>query len=514
MKFSVPKSLIFWLIFALLANFNYQTGLESANQETSDNERQLEGEGDPPTGEEGAGFDAEAEEKTLSEAIIAEVPKTFTCADAEKKITCTDATLAYLKFKITYKAAAVNAGGGKKRIFYTVTVGNGPAEGEDTYEFHAAYRVKFEKDEKSVNLKQKMAWLLGGNANDANRPNFLADLKRLVPIDMKQVKMNAKVNELLDIVFASRTNFQGEQAYHVIGPCKYNTQNSCSIRIYPTDANYLRIQFQMGRSASNYAVPRSNFNQVFPIYANAILAFIQREGTVQAQLGFPLNRDMAKSLLLSSLVSTCNACVLGTETDMKESSFNLFSKNFVYPRTVAGRKVDEKYSVIGVYYNFEGWNYEHVLLDSEKQQEEIMLNTNSALYAQLFAQEFVGFIQSNDYSLINTSNEVALTIEILKTKIKPLIGTCTIADGKDPATSFVVKCGTAEVLSVTEIAKENDTGFKIDYLLLIPKGGMIPDTGFVLQKVNSFDQVAAISPLIKQYIASVDLYIKTRWAVL
>ena len=379
-----------------------------------DENEEVPGETTGEGGEPAAGFDAEAEEKSMSEALILEVPKAFTCEDAEKMITCKDATKEHLTFKIKYKAQAIGSGGGKKKIMYTVTVSNGLSEGQDTREFHGTYRVKFEKDEKGVNLKQKMAWIFGSApSNDLNRPNFINDLRRIDPIDMAMVKTHPKVNELVKLLFSTPQIIKGDKSLSVRGPCVVNPQTTCLLTMYPIDASYMRAQVQVGRASSNFAIPLSNFNDVFPIYGNAILRFATTEVSIPGG-GFPLNLQMAKSQMVNGLTAICgNMCTWGTETDQAEANFNLFSKPFVFKRQTKSGVVDEKYTVVGLYYNFEGWNYQHILLDSDKQQEEIMLNTNSVQFLPTFQSEMVEFFRSNDYSNLNLQGEVALTIEDL-----------------------------------------------------------------------------------------------------
>jgi hypothetical protein len=491
------------------------SSLLTAPRETSMsiNFRKLDEDSPAEGGGEGAAFDAEAEEKALSDALIPEVPKSFSCEDVEKVITCKDTVQTYLTFRITYKVAAVGSGGAKKKIIYTVTVTNGLGEGQDSREFHGTYRVKFEKDEKGVNLKQKMAWIFGNSpSNDLNRPNFINDLRRLAPIDMAQVKTHAKINDLVRLLFVGPIINQGDKSLYVRGPCAANPQTTCILSLYPVSLFYMRAHVQVGRAASNYAVPLSNFNQVFPQYGNSILKFATTELGATTN-GYPLNQQMAKSQLVGGLSGVCHGCVWGAETDQHDGNFNLFSKAFVFPRQVKTGTVDEKYTVVGVYYNFEGWNYQHVLLDSEKQQEEIMLNTNSLVFLPTFQTELIDFLRSNDYSTISTQGEVSLSIEDCKSKLKALVGKCQVADGADPATSIVVKCGTVDVLAIHEIAGENDTGFKVDFLLIIPNGG-VPDSGFVLQKVNSFDQLARIGPAISTYVTRAQAYVASRWALL
>ena len=92
------------------------------------------------------------------------------------------------------------------------------------------------------------------------------------------------------------------------------------------------------------------------------------------------------------------------------------------------------------------------------------------------------------------------------------MGACTIVDGTDPATSILVKCGTAEVIAVHEVTGENDSGFKVDFLIIVPNA-VVPDSGFVLQKVNSFDQLSRIGPSIAAYIQKVQGHLATRWAM-
>lgn len=468
-----------------------------------------------------SGTGNEEEYQFLAKEITSKIPEQYECQDEEHKKTCKDKLEAKIKFGIKYQVDVIKTGGNEKKTFYTIILTNGLKADEEPNEYHGTFKVKFEKDSKGSNLGNKLAWLFGTSTTDLSKVNFFAELRKSIPTPVANIKNHDQINRILMSLFTNIDKTEGVDSILEKNTCKWNPQVKCYFALYAANEPYMRIDIKIGKNSINYSFTRINFEENFGIYAASIDNFIKVQ--ISAQQGGlgdnPINKEIIKQQIQLGITNGCRTCSQLVETNSVSIHNDIYARSFTNKKTVNKVQVDEKYNIIGVYYDQDHFSFEHILLDNDVEMEELLLNTASNSFPVEFSNEFQEFMKHDYSQQIQQGKEFVITLESVKLKfendpgMKQHLTSCQIVDADGGGLD--INCGTANVLRVREITTDDDDGFVIDYMITFKDlANRVPETGVVLQKINIYDQLSIVMPEIVAYIARVIPYLAKKWFIL